>query len=504
MKRFFTILLFWLLAISAYCQKMDYTWLLGYEPGGGFDPDSNIGFSHIQFDEGIPQSYYLNGSGSMLLTNASISHPETGELLAYTDGCRIFNRQFEQMINGDSINFGKTWSQYCTNFFGVTYYPSINTALFLPRPGHPDEVYLIHAKDTITKQSTYWMDKIYASTISFKTFPNGFVKKKNKLIFTGQIKECEMHAVKHANGMDWWLFFPQYQTNSYFKFLVQADTVLLFDTQAIGPIVPFGGGTVLKFSPDGTKLARFSREQGILLWDFDRQTGMLSNTRQWLIPDSTHTFIACGEFSPDSRFIYIDNTWHLWQVDTWESDLQEGATLIADYDGFLWNDFFSTGFQFMVIGPDCKIYMSTNGTTPFLHVIHHPDLPGTACGFEQRGVKLPATNGKCLPNMVNYRLDTGPVCDSTLSTSFFLPVKAEVRLLEVRPNPARGQFQVTLPDFGSGGTLTVIDIAGREVAHLPWTGETMNVICTGWTPGLFFLNLYDPQGRYASGRVMVE
>ncbi|MBK7344696.1 MAG: hypothetical protein IPJ06_17365 [Saprospiraceae bacterium] len=313
-----------------------------------------------------------------------------------------------------------------------------------------------------------------------------------------------MHAVKHANGLDWWLFFPQYQTNSYFKFLVQADTISLVDTQAIGPIVPFGGGTVLKFSPDGTKLARFSREQGILLWDFDRQTGLLSNTRQWLIPDSTHTFIACGEFSPDSRFIYIDNTWHLWQVDTWAPDLQDGATLIADYDGFLWKDFFSTGFQFMNIGPDCKIYMSTDGTTPFLHVIHHPDLPGTACGFEHRGVKLPATNGKCLPNMVNYRLDTGPVCDSTLSTSIFLPVQAKVRLLEVRPNPARGQFQVMLPDFGSGGMLTVIDVSGREVARLPWTGETMHVICAGWTPGLYFLNLYDPQGRYASGRVMVE
>ncbi|MBK7344690.1 MAG: hypothetical protein IPJ06_17335 [Saprospiraceae bacterium] len=54
----------------------------------------------------------------MLLTNASISDPETGELMAYTDGCRIFNRHFEEMINGDSINFGKIWSQYCTNFLG--------------------------------------------------------------------------------------------------------------------------------------------------------------------------------------------------------------------------------------------------------------------------------------------------------------------------------------------------------------------------------------------------
>ncbi|MBK7344697.1 MAG: hypothetical protein IPJ06_17370 [Saprospiraceae bacterium] len=175
--RYLIVFLLSFTCLIGFSQKSDYTWVLGYKPINP-DPDSLLGINLVNYSIGIKKAGYLPGEGHMLLTNASISHPETGELLAYTDGCRIFNRQFEQMINGDSINFGKTWSQYCTNFFGVTYYPSINTALFLPRPGHPDEVYLIHAKDTITKQSTYWMDKIYASTISFKTFPNGFVKKK--------------------------------------------------------------------------------------------------------------------------------------------------------------------------------------------------------------------------------------------------------------------------------------------------------------------------------------
>ena len=90
--------------------------------------------------------------------------------------------------------------------------------------------------------------------------------------------------------------------------------------------------------------------------------------------------------------------------------------------------------------------------------------------------------------MVNYRLDTGPVCDSTLSTSFFLPVQAEVRLLEVSPNPARGSFRITPGILVWVALFSVIDISGREVARLPWTGETMNVTSTGWTPGLYFLN----------------
>lgn len=52
MKRFFTILIFWLLAISSFAQKSDYAWLLGYKPINP-DPDSLLGINLVDFSSGI-------------------------------------------------------------------------------------------------------------------------------------------------------------------------------------------------------------------------------------------------------------------------------------------------------------------------------------------------------------------------------------------------------------------------------------------------------------------
>ena len=439
----------------------------------------------------------------MLLTNASISHPETAELLAYTDGCRIFNRNFEIMENGNHINFGIRWTLRCeTN--ELTYYPVRNSSLILPRPGMPDEYYIIHAKDTITPEVDIYIEKLLYSTIHFENNEDGIVSSKNKTIYKGKINWCELHAVKHANGLDWWVMMIGHVNNTYMRFLVQKDSLFLHSTQDIGPVDDPGGGSNLQFSPDGTQLARFSRDEGIVLFDFDRATGELSNLRQWALPDTTFTYFATGAFSPSSRYIYINNTHRLWQLDTWATDFAGSAVQIAEWDGFIWKNFFVTAFQYLVIGPDCKMYMNTNGTTPFLHVVHQPDQPGLACGFEQRAVMLPATNGQCMPNLVNYRLDTGPVCDSTLSTSSFLPVRAQTLILDVRPNPAIEQVTISLPESLPGGTLTVFDVQGREVFASPWPGQQLEINLRGWSAGHYFINLYDVDGRYASGRLVVE
>ncbi|MBP6185644.1 MAG: T9SS type A sorting domain-containing protein [Saprospiraceae bacterium] len=488
---------------EAYTQKNDYSWLLGYEPGGGFDPDSNIGFSNIVFDQGINNSYYINGKGSMLFTNASISHPATGELLAYTDGCRIFNRNFEIMENGNHINFGIRWTLRCeTNEF--TYYPVTNSSLIIPRPAIPNEYYIIHAKDSITPQVDFFIEKLLYSTIVFGNNMDGEVINKNKTIYKGKMYNCDLHAVKHANGSDWWVMMMGYQNNTYMRFLIQKDSLYLHSTQDIGPVDDPGGGSNLQLSPDGTQLARFSRGEGIVLFNFNRASGELSNLRQWVLPDTTFTYYATGAFSPSSRYVYINNTHRLWQLDTWAPDFAASAVQIAEYDGFVWKSFFTTAFQYMAIGPDCKMYMNTDGTTPFLHVVHQPDLPGQACGFEQRAVMLPATNGKCLPNLVNYRLDTGPVCDSTLSTSTFLPVRAETLLLDITPTPATDQVIVSLPESLPGGNLAVYDVQGRQVYSAAWPGQQIEININGWSAGHYFINLYDVDGRYASGRMVVE
>ncbi|MBL0082223.1 MAG: hypothetical protein IPP37_07225 [Saprospiraceae bacterium] len=74
-----------------------------------------------------------------------------------------------------------------------------------------------------------------------------------------------------------------------------------------------------KFSPDSKQWAWFTTENGLNLFDFDGETGELSNQKLLMIP---HRRVFTGlEFSPNSRFIYISAHDSLFQIDTWHFEL---------------------------------------------------------------------------------------------------------------------------------------------------------------------------------------
>ncbi len=162
--------------------------------------------------------------------------------MAYTDGCRVFNRKFEMMENGNYINYGKAWINRCEKNLAI-YYPIRNSSLLLPRPGNKDQLILLHAKDTITING-FWIEKLFYSILDFSKNMDGEVVSKNNVIYHGQINLCELHAVKHTNGTDWWVMMVGYKNNTYLRFLVQKDTVYLHGMQDIGPVDYPGGGVI--------------------------------------------------------------------------------------------------------------------------------------------------------------------------------------------------------------------------------------------------------------------
>ncbi|HND72765.1 MAG TPA: hypothetical protein PLM03_12235, partial [Bacteroidia bacterium] len=96
---------------------------------------------------------------------------------------------------------------------------------------------------------------------------------------------------------------------------------MLVDSQNIGPKSTrnTSAGGFAKFSPDGNQWAWFTTENGLNLFDFNRENGELSNQKLLMIP---HRRVFTGlEFSPNSRFIYISAHDSLFQIDTWDSEL---------------------------------------------------------------------------------------------------------------------------------------------------------------------------------------
>jgi hypothetical protein len=142
--------------------------------------------------------------------------------------------------------------------------------------------------------------------------------------------------------------------------------------------------------------------------------------------------------------------------------------LIDTFDGFVQPGWFGMEFGPMFEAPDGRIYIvPPAGSSEFIHVIEHPNLPGKACKFQQHSINLTKPNGRSSPNLPNYRL--GPIDGSDCDTLNLnnIPISRFRYQEEVVENPEVIQFtdlSFNNPtfwtwDFGDGNTSTLNDPA---------------------------------------------
>jgi len=281
------------------------------------------------------------------------------------------------------------------------------------------------------------------------TLDNGFpeVIDKNKIIFTdtGMIG-MPSTAVRHANGLDWWVITPDRWNSGFHTVLIDHDGPLYMGKQYVGMATnPKASGGQGKFSLDGTLFAWYQPRNGVFLYDFDRSTGFLSNFRSIEVPVAADLLSGGLEFSPSGRFLYVNHYFSLYQIDMLADDLQSSLTHVADYDGFGSSPFF-TVFYHMERTPDKRIFMNPRTGSQWLHVIQEPEKKGTACRFEQHVIQLPTVNNYSLPHFPNYRLGAlgDPLCDS-LSVNTQYPHQVAPAKCLAYPNPANASMTLTVP-----------------------------------------------------------
>lgn len=182
---------------------------------------------------------------------------------------------------------------------------------------------------------------------------------------------------------------------------------------------------------------------------------------------------------PNSKLVYASSAIYLYQSNLDSADLTAGTQLVANWDSTydpVLGPPFQAGFEFMQIGPDGKIYMTTQWATHYMHCIDIPDSLGIACNFQQHSLLLPTINGYTIPNFVNYFLGpvVGSVCDSL---GLGVPEYALHNFkFSIQPNPVINKTlscKYVLPQ-NKDGTLEVFDIAGRTIFNEilpPWSTE---------------------------------
>lgn len=306
----------------------------------------------------------------------------SGQLLFYTNGVNVWNRNDVVMPNGAGLLGGS----------------SATMILVVPKPGDCGKFYIFYVHDH------FGVGNFYYSIVDM-CLNNGLgdVVLASKNIFLHSPTSEKITAVKHANGTDVWIITHELASANFRVYLLTASGITLSNSTPIGSVHPSNCLIgYMKANSSGTKLVcnnTFCTKTE--MFDFNNATGMLSNFQDLVtlfnIPNGAYGI----EFSPNGNQLYISTCWitnYLYQIDLTTNIRTQLATMSGNYQ-----------YGALQLGPDGKIYMARN-PHPFLDVINNPNVSGVACGFVAAGHTLTA-GSMCqsgLPCYVPYLVTSPP------------------------------------------------------------------------------------------------
>ncbi len=494
--------LFSLLCAQNEHLKNDYRWPLGYNYWGNL-----VKYEGPVLDFHQSPAAVLTESRWAEFDNANTSLcNDEGQLVAYTNGCRMFNGQHEVMIRGDSLPDDWIRDDYCPL---REFYVLRHANLLLPRPGSDSMVHHISFgfrpnNDTIL---FYLCDTIYENVINLKAGGGRGIVGRRQPVLTDTFFGNHLTACRHGNGRDWWVVVRTWLSDRYHFLLLDTSGLHYHHTQRFGvPSDRKGGGTgQAVFSPDGAWFIASENRFGLRLYRFDRCSGLFYGPPLELPvmeePNDSGWNTPGVAVSSNNRFLYVAFFFNCYQFDLTQSDILATQKNVARWDSSRNENGWATTMYYLKLGPDGKIYGSIPGPNTYLHRINYPDLEGEACDFEQRAIRLPNWNYSMLPNIAWPRTGvlTGSPCDTLGLVS---AVKSAPRKWEVQiwPNPASSELWLSVPEAaGTSLVAEMTDLGGRPVLCRPAPSGRQTVLdVSGLSPGFYVLRCRDGSGCVVS------
>ena len=330
----------------------------------------------VDFNSGSPIAL---ANSQMSVWRASVSVSDSlGNLLFYSDGQHVWNRNHQVMPNGSGLQGGmNVWDQ---------------TVNVVQKIEDDSSYYLFTMRsdflDPISNGGLHY------SVINMRLDGGlGDIEPGQKEIQLQTLNDFPslMTTARHHNNRDAWVIVHNIKNASnYAAFLVTAagiTTPPVISQSLLTPAVfAYSNPGTMRISPDGNILV-YPFQDTLEYCHFNAATGQI--TPLFLVLVDAVPFTSGWhymEFSRDSRYLYCSN-----------ADWPYQASNIYQYDASF-ND--STQFKNseIIVGsqnrgcqlqmaPDGKIYGTVNGTDS-LCVINNPSVAGTGCNFQRNAVSL--------------------------------------------------------------------------------------------------------------------
>ncbi len=442
------IYIFFIISLQSFAQKQTANWYFGDFAGLDFNSGNPIAItdSEMATDEGC----------------ASISDGN-GNLLFYTDGITIWNKNNQIMLNGENLHGDKS---------------STNSAIIIPKPNNINAYYIFTVDDVAGPEGLQYSEVNMLLDGGLGAVTNN----KNIILYSPTLEK--LTAVKHQNDTDWWVLAHKWNSNEFIAYLVTSSGINSPIVSSTG--INITGDTFntigyVKFSPDGNKvaIAHSYNTNLVQLFEFDDVTGIVSS------PITLTGFngvrgVYGVEFSPDNTFLYVsDSGGSIYQYNT---DLSTSTDIINSRIEIV-NSIPELGA--LQIAPDEKIYV-TRANSSFLGSISNPNNAGLSSNYINNAVDLNSKRSKyglppfiqsffwkavniefvCLGENTKFTLvnpEVSQIWNFDDPTSGVNNTSTDVNPTHIFSNPGTYSVTVEVTDVFGDSNLTTINVIISEI-----------------------------------------
>lgn len=337
----------------------------------------------------------LGNSAMVALEGCASMSDASGNLLMYTNGENVYNKNHQLMANGNTLGGHASSTQ---------------SSLIVKKPGSAHQYYLFTTHATTVAPFAYSIiDMSLAAGL-------GSVTVKNVTVTTPVTEK--LAATYHCNGQDVWILAHKQNTNEFCSYLLTAaglNTAAVVSSAGAVHSVPQGSRGQMKISPAGNKVAAALCSPSTLdLLDFDPATGLVSNPVN--LANYFGATYGC-EFSPDGSKLYgtplLQNPPTIVGIVQW--DLCAGSNQAIKNTQTILDSFNIYTPNSLQLGHYNRIYISMGGLNK-MGTVEAPNLPGLSCNTTTGGVTF--TTGQCqigLPNFIGSWFRQKPIASASVS-----------------------------------------------------------------------------------------